>query len=301
MTKMNSKGVSVVLGSLNRIPFLKLTIKSIREELKNAPFPYEIIVIDGGSTDGTLPWLLKQKDIITIIQHNKGKWKGKSIERKTWGYFINLGFKTARGKYVCMLSDDCLIVPGAIRHGYHQFESALRNRDKVGAIAFYWRNWPKQREYHLLKYWNIINVNHGLYLTDALRRVEFADEMTYQFYWGDVDITFKLASNNYTIMAAENSYIEHFSHANTSQRKINNKSMESDRAKFLKKWSFVDASINSDMNDDVMPISRSFKDSSNTIKQWFTKPTILIILFWRYLIGKVPKLITKNLSQMILN
>lgn len=51
--EFKSKGVSVVLGSLNRITFLKLTIQSIREELKNAPFTHEIIVIDGGSTDGT--------------------------------------------------------------------------------------------------------------------------------------------------------------------------------------------------------------------------------------------------------
>ena len=30
----------------------------------------EIIVIDGGSTDGTCDWLAKQRDILTIIQPN---------------------------------------------------------------------------------------------------------------------------------------------------------------------------------------------------------------------------------------
>ena len=54
--------ISVVLGTYNRLSFLKLTIESIRKELKE--FAYEIFVVDGGSDDGTLEWLLQQKDIV---------------------------------------------------------------------------------------------------------------------------------------------------------------------------------------------------------------------------------------------
>ena len=136
---MKGKGVSIILGTYNRIRFLKLTIKSIRNELSKCAFPNEIIVVDGGSTDGTLKWLVKQKDIITIVQHNRGEWRGKRIERRSWGYFMNLGFKSAQGKYICMLSDDCLVLPGAIINGYKLFESELAKGKKVGAVAFYWR------------------------------------------------------------------------------------------------------------------------------------------------------------------
>ncbi len=71
----NKPLISVVIGSYNRAKFLRLTIESLREELKS--LPYETIIVDGGSTDGTLKWLIKQKDIITIVQHNRGEWKGK--------------------------------------------------------------------------------------------------------------------------------------------------------------------------------------------------------------------------------
>jgi hypothetical protein len=40
--------------------------------------PYELIVVDGFN-DGSIQWLIEQKDIITIIQHNSGEWRGKRL------------------------------------------------------------------------------------------------------------------------------------------------------------------------------------------------------------------------------
>ena len=73
------KRISIILGSLNRKAFLKLALDSIRKELTGVP--HEIIVVDGGSTDGSIQWLTKQKDIVTIVQHNRGKWQGAATDR----------------------------------------------------------------------------------------------------------------------------------------------------------------------------------------------------------------------------
>ena len=72
--------VSIVLGSYNRLNFIKLTIDSIRRETQN--LSHEIIVVDGGSDDGTMQWLACQKDVITIIQHNRGN---------GWEKMLNVG------------------------------------------------------------------------------------------------------------------------------------------------------------------------------------------------------------------
>ncbi len=55
----NKPVISVVIGTYNRIKFLKLAINSVRKDLEN--FSHEIIVVDGGSTDGSIQWLTKQK------------------------------------------------------------------------------------------------------------------------------------------------------------------------------------------------------------------------------------------------
>ena len=54
---------------MNRLSFLQATIHSVRASVVDEPF--EIIVVDGGSSDGTVEWLVQQKDIITILQHNR--------------------------------------------------------------------------------------------------------------------------------------------------------------------------------------------------------------------------------------
>ena len=232
------KAVSVVLGTYNRYKFLKLTIKSIREELQRLDLPAEIIVIDGGSTDKTISWLTKQKDVITIVQHNRGTWRGKNIKRRSWGYFMNLGFKCAQGKYICMISDDCLIVPNAIVNGYKFFEEKLENSEKAGALAFYWHEWPHDGDlYHIgLTTGNNLFVNHGMFLKSALEEIDYIDEDAYEFYFADGDLCLRLLQNGYKTIASPDSYIEHYPHANQTIRKINEQKVKTDHEAFKNRW-----------------------------------------------------------------
>jgi len=227
--------VSCVLGTYNRITFLKLAIESARQEL--ATMPHEIIVVDGGSDDGSLEWLSAQKDIITIIQHNHGYWDGKLIKQHSWGYFMNLGFKAAAGKYVCMISDDCLVIPGAILNGCNLFEEKLTAGENIGAVAFYWRNWPEQQKYWVgLTFGNKMFVNHGLFLKKALEDVHYIDENTYKFYHADGDLCLKMWQAGYQCIESPNSYIEHYSNTKTAFKKTDPKEVPHDWPNYLNKW-----------------------------------------------------------------
>jgi len=282
---MKKPAVSVVLGSYNRKAFLKETIKSVCKELDDFDPGYEIIVIDGGSSDGSLKWLARQKNIISIIQHNRGSWKGREISRRSWGYFMNLGFRAAQGKYVCMLSDDCLVVPGALKNGYSFFEEKINNGEKLGALAFYWRNWPEQQEYMVgLTLQNKIFVNHGMYLKQALEDVGYIDEDTFLFYHADGDLCLKMWQQGYTCIDAPDSYIEHFSHVNMKVRQSNNVKQQEDWTKFLNKWQGI--FIHSEDEVTGSMISRNYSDLTYTANgfkkanrfEWYIKRNVFRIL-----------------------
>jgi glycosyltransferase involved in cell wall biosynthesis len=222
--------VSVVIGTLNRRWHLKQAIESVRAEL---PFPEaEIIVVDGGSDDGTLRWLAKRRDVLTIVQHNRGEWQGRDVPRRSWGSFMNLGFRAASAPYICMLSDDCLVVPGAIRNGLERFDD-----EGVGAVAFYWRNWPEQERYWVGRtFGNNLFVNHGLFRREALERIGFADEEAFRFYHADGDIALRLAAAGSSCVDSPASFVEHYSHANLAQRAKNQETQKQDWATYEGRW-----------------------------------------------------------------
>jgi len=230
--------ISIVLGAYNRRRFLMTAIASIRDN--GISVPYETIVVDGGSTDGSLGWLARQKDIITIIQHNRGAFRGKLVPRRSWGYFMNLGFKAAQGKYLLMISDDCLLVPGAVMNGYRQFEELRAAGEPVGALAFYWRNWPVQQDYWVgLTLGEKMFVNHGLYLRAALEQVGWCDEEHYRFYHADGDLCLKLWQQGYEVRDCPAAFVEHFIHANHQVRQSNAETQARDFQTYLDRWSGI--------------------------------------------------------------
>src|SRR5690606_18247081 len=181
--------ISVVIGTFNRLELLKLCLKSVRNELNKTS--HEIIVVDGGSEDGTINWLTKQKDVISIIQHNRGSWMGEQIERKPWAYFMGLGFKCASGEYVCMLSDDSLILPNAIVNGLRKIEDERAAGRNVGAVCFYFRDYPIRKKYAVAVNVGNLYLNHGIYFNQALKDVDYIDT-NYHFYFADTDLTLKM-------------------------------------------------------------------------------------------------------------
>jgi glycosyltransferase involved in cell wall biosynthesis len=238
VTGNNHSVISVVMGSYNRREFLRSAVESVRRN--GITVPYEIIVVDGGSSDGSVEWLARQTDIITILQHNRTNSDGRGGQKRSWGYFMNLGFKCAEGAYVVMISDDSLLIPGAVMNGLSQCQTLQTQGRQVGAVAFYWRNWPEQREYWVgLTLGRKMFVNHGLYVRSALERVGWIDQDRFRFYYADGDLSLKLWHHGYEVVDSPSSFVEHFAHANEQIRERNLSGERADWNAYIQKWSGV--------------------------------------------------------------
>lgn len=91
---------SVIIPTYDRLNFLKACIESVRaQSLK----PAEIIVVDDGSTDGTIEWVSKQPDCQLVTQANSGP-----------GAARNAGAARARGEYLAFLDSDDIWLPWAL-------------------------------------------------------------------------------------------------------------------------------------------------------------------------------------------
>ncbi len=228
--------VSVVLGTYNRLPFLKATIASIRSS--QLDLPYEIIVVDGGSIDGTLAWLVAQRDIITIVQHNRETIGETSRRKRSWGYFMNLGFKCAEGRYICMISDDSVVYPDTIANGVSRFDQERKQGRRLGALAFYWRSWPEESNYRICRTLSDhVMVNHGMFLRSAVEEVGWIEEELYGFYCADGDLSLKLWQAGYEVEACEATLVEHFERAGTRMREANLSGAGKDWDAYTVRWS----------------------------------------------------------------
>jgi hypothetical protein len=186
---------------------------------------------------------------------------------------MNLGFKLAQGKYVCMLSDDCLVVPGAIRNGVAQCDEALRSGRKIGALAFFWRNWPEQVDYWVgLTLGGKMFLNHGLYVREALEVIGYADENTYVFYHADGDLCLRLWESGFECIAATQSFIEHYSHAAEDVRAANLAAQEADWDRYLQKWSAVWGTP--DVTKGQGWIHRAYQDPGQTAAKFRAIPQV---------------------------
>ena len=226
---MNQPDVSIVLGSLNRKRLLKQTIKSIRENGFKGSM--EIIVVDGGSTDGTCDWLSMQKDIFTIIQPNYMV-DGSSKRAHSWGEFINIGFKRSSASWILMISDDLLLCENSIQLGLDELMKRKENGEKIGGGAFYWREYPIDRDYHVKLLPNkFVLINHGFFYKEALEDIGYANETDFNFYGADSDLSMRLNLSGWKTVDIESSYAEHLKHRIGWRRKIskNNKPTQADK------------------------------------------------------------------------
>ena len=176
--------ISIVTPSLNQGAYVEENIKSVVSQ--NYPH-FEHIIIDGGSTDGTIDILKKYGHLIWVSERDKGQSEA-----------INKGFRKAHGKIIGWLnSDDCYALDAFFtvvkdlnkaQGKYIVFGDCNIIDGKGNRVGYCRGRLPDSS--NLMKYWNrdyTIPQPSVFFYRDVLQTVGYLDErlhyaMDYDFW-----------------------------------------------------------------------------------------------------------------------
>jgi len=207
-------GLSIVLGTYNRVEFLKPCIEAARRSVLD--LPYEIIVVDGGSTDGAREYLARQSDVVLL-----GEW---CLEGACKAF--NKGFSLARFPYVAHLNDDALC-EGPVLAEATQFLHDRRDVAGQVAIPIEWSD-GEFRVDHVL---GLLYANMGVTQRWLGDYVGWWGD--YHTYGGDCDLSLKIWRLGYQVLELPNGRIRH-SEVDDELRRRN--PQDPDAWKFFSRW-----------------------------------------------------------------
>ena len=134
----NALGVSIVVATRNRASLLPHCLRSLATQTTEVPF--EVIVVDNGSTDTT------QNDVQEWIRRDE---RFRLLEEPKVGhsYAKNAGLRDARGELVLFTDDDVVVPDGWIATYVRFFDSHRPLRGLAGGpvlpIAHDLSSWPR--------------------------------------------------------------------------------------------------------------------------------------------------------------
>lgn len=157
--------LSVVIPTYNRLDVLPEVLDALEAQV-GAP-PFELVVVDDGSKDGTGPWLDARAFRVparVLHQENSGPARAR-----------NRGVGAAQGRWVAFLGDDTVPSPGWLA-AHHRAHEARGGGEELAVIG-YTRWHPRMRVTPFLDYIN----EHGLQFGYAL--IEDPEHVPFNFFY----------------------------------------------------------------------------------------------------------------------
>jgi glycosyltransferase involved in cell wall biosynthesis len=196
---MHRPYISIVFATLNRLKHLQKTMLSIKREL-DGKFPYEIVIVDGGSTDGSGEYLKNCDHVRMVVE----------TEKKGCCFAYDNAFRMARGKWVCWLNDDIEVLPGAFEK-MAKFMEAPENSN-IGMGVF-----PASRSRDALGEF-VVNscmkipipyADFGFLRRHLLKKIGYLDLAFYKYGW-DPDLALRIWDQGLKVMPCPQAHIIHY-------------------------------------------------------------------------------------------
>lgn len=113
------EGTSIIIPTFNKAELLEQCVDSIET---HTSLPYEIIVVDNASTDGTAAYLHRNTGKLRfhIHEYNRG-----------FSGAVNTGMMMAKGQTICVLNNDILATPNWLRN----LLNCLQSDENIGMVG----------------------------------------------------------------------------------------------------------------------------------------------------------------------
>lgn len=139
--------LSICIPTLNRGSYIGETLESIVSQFEDG---VEVVIVDGGSTDETEQVVNSYQDAFPSIRYLKKDSTEKNPSNEGFDRDCNHAVEQARGKYCWLMTDDDLLMPGALRKVLSELEKSfallvasveVRNKDLTKVLT------PRRPEY----------------------------------------------------------------------------------------------------------------------------------------------------------
>jgi len=226
--------ISICMATYNRLPYLKNCLNSIFDGFGD--YPYEIIIADGGSTDGTLEYLKGLNNgKIKLIEQNELVGPVKAT---------NACFKKAKGGFFFGVNDDMTIAPEVVIKSCE----IMKQEEKIG-LVYQKVQYPGFGCLHeVTKQIGTYRVLWGkslLFRRAALKKINYFDE-SYRAYHVESDTALSILSLGYTTIFHKGVGAYHYRinvNENSEAYSANIKNAANERKYFLEKWSDLQKEI----------------------------------------------------------